>query len=707
MVPVMAGWRFPGVGRAVAARPGAGAPHPATGEPSALDVLGVLDTLGDLVLVIDTDGTIAWANERAEERTGWTRSEWLGRSVLDLVHPDDLPLVMVSLESMSKRSETGLLIDVRVADASGGWRYYEVRGARVPDGRISIVARDVTDRRSLELSADDDARFRAMVHYSAALTILVDATGHVLTANGAITRLLGLDPEHVVGRLLTDLVTDGSSSPFALDLARALLAPKAVIETAFPGPDGDPVHIEFHSVNLLDDPVVRGVILSGHDVTQLVEVRQTLERLENRDALTGLANREALARRLDHLLADPVVASRTAVLFGDLDRFRPVNELFGHEAGDALLVEVAARIRRAVPPDALVARFGADEFVVAVSDVASYGAVASLAARLERSVSGPVQVGRSSVPVRISVGFALGGGRSAEQVLADADAAMNVVKAERRGLRTPELLPAARRWIADELPRAIERRELVVHYQPIVHAATRCLAGYEALVRWRHPDRGLIPPDGFVAVAEDTGLASALGELVLADAIDLLRRTRTSAPDLFVSSNVSSGQLHDPSLADWLGRQLGLAGVEPERLWLEITESAALDQGGDLVAASTEASVRALDATGVQIAVDDFGTGYASLIHLRRLPAHVLKIDRSFVTELATSSADTGIVRSMVVLGQVLGVKVVAEGVENEDQASLLEALGCDYLQGFHFGVPVPRDAALEQATGQGQLHTA
>jgi diguanylate cyclase (GGDEF)-like protein/PAS domain S-box-containing protein len=691
------------MGRVHAPRPDVEPASAPLAAASPLDALGVLDTLGDPVLVIDVDGTIAWANQRAEQRTGWSRADWLGRSVLDLVHPDDLPLVMVSLESMSQRSETGLLIDIRVADASGGWHYYEVRGARAPDGRISIVARDVTDRRSLEMSADDDARFRAMVHYSAALTMLVDATGHVLTANGAVTRLLGLDPEHVTGRLLTDLVADGSSSAFALDLARALLAPKAVIETAFPGPEGGHVHIEFHTVNLLDDPVVRGVILSGHDVTQLVEVRQTLERLENRDALTGLANREALARRLDRLLADPVVASRTAVLFGDLDRFRPVNELFGHEAGDALLVEVANRIRRAVPPDALVARFGADEFVVAVGDVASYGAAASLAARLERSVSGPVQVGRSRVPVRMSVGFALAGGRSAEQVLADADAAMNVVKAERRGLPTPELLPAARRWIADELPRAIERRELVVHYQPIVHAATRRLAGYEALVRWRHPDRGLIPPDGFVAVAEDAGMASALGELVLADAIDLLRRTRADAPGLFVSSNVSSGQLHDPSLADWLARQLRLAGVDPERLWLEITESAALDQGGDLLAASTEASLQALQAVGVRLAVDDFGTGYASLIHLRRLPAHVLKIDRSFVTELATSSADTGIVRSMVVLGQVLGVKVVAEGVEHEDQASVLEALGCDYLQGFHFGAPLPRDTAIEQAAPRHQ----
>lgn len=700
-------WRFPGWGRAVADRDGTeptGAPH---GELSAQDLVGVLDTLGDSVIVLDADGTIAWANARAEQRTGWSRADWLGRNVLDLVHPDDLPLVMISLESMTQRSDTGLLIDVRVADATGGWHYYEVRGARAPDGRISIVARDVTDRRSLELSANDDARFRAMVHYSAALTMLVDASGRVITANGAITRLLGLDPEHVPGRLLTDLVADSSASRFALDLARALLAPKAVIETAFPGPDGDEVHIEFHTVNLLDDPVVGGVILSGHDVTQLVEVRRTLERLENRDALTGLANREALARRLDHLLADPEVASHTAVLFADLDRFHPVNELFGHEAGDAVLVEVAARIRRAVPPDALVARFGSDEFVVVVTGVASAGAASSLTSRLERSVSGPIRLGRSSVPVRVSVGFALAGARSAEQVLADAAAAMNVVKAERRGQRTSELVPATRRWIADELPRAIEQRELVVHYQPIVQAATRRLAGFEALVRWRHPDRGLIPPDGFISVAEDTGLASALGKLVFTDAIDVLRLTTTVNPELFVTVNVSSSQLHDPSLADWLARQLGFTGVAPGRLWLEITESAALDQGGDLTASSTEVSLQALEATGVRLAVDDFGTGYASLIHLRRLPADVLKIDRSFVTELATNSADTGIVRSMVVLGQVLGVKVVAEGVEHEGQASVLEALGCDYLQGFHFGLPVPRESAVELALQQSRALSA
>ncbi len=687
-----------GEGTRGAAAPDA-ARHGSARAPQALndaEMLGVLEQLSDLVLVVDPDGTIAWANERAEQRTGWSRAEWLGRSALDLVHPDDVPLVLVSLESMTQRTDTGLLIDVRVADAQGGWHHYELRGAPAPGGRITIVARDVTDRRSLELSGGDDARFRAMVHYSAALTILVDGTGHVITANGAITRLLGLDPELVGGRLLTELADDSASPTFGLDLARALLAPRAVIETAFPGPDGQLVHVEFHSVNLLDDPVVRGVILSGHDVTQLVEVRRTLEDLANRDTLTGLANREALARRLEQMLADPTVAAESAVLFCDLDRFRPVNELYGHETGDALLVEVAARIRRAVPQDALVARFGADEFVVALSGVGSYGAVASLAARVERMVSGPAQLGRSNVPVRISVGFALTRGRTAEQVLADADASMNVVKSTRRGGRAPELLPAARRWIADELPRAIERRELVVHYQPVIRASTRALAGFEALVRWRHPDRGLIPPHGFVAVAEDAGLATALGELVLADAIDLLRATNDSMPQLFVSSNLSSGQLHDPHLPEWIARKLQEAGVAAKRMWVEITESAALDQAGDAIVASTEVAVRALEASGVQIAVDDFGTGYASLIHLRRLPANVLKIDRSFVTELATSSADTGIVRSMVVLGQVLGMLVVAEGVETETQANLLEGLGCDFLQGFLFGQATPREDVIE-----------
>ncbi|HEX9259219.1 MAG TPA: PAS domain-containing protein, partial [Acidimicrobiales bacterium] len=235
--------------RAVAAGPGTWAPLPPGVDPARL-----LEDLADMVFVVEADGTLGWANRRAEQILGWSLSEWRGRSALELIHPDDRPLVFVSLDSMSTRSdETGVLIDLRVADARQGWRYLEVRGARLLDGRIALVSRDVTDRRSLEVAAGDDARFRAMVHYSDAITMLVDAGGDIITVNGTVTRMLGMDPEKLKHRPLAHLVPAAHIGRLTHDLERVVLSPKSSFETVFAAADGRFVHVEFRTVNLLDD----------------------------------------------------------------------------------------------------------------------------------------------------------------------------------------------------------------------------------------------------------------------------------------------------------------------------------------------------------------------------------------------------------------------------------------------------------------------
>jgi diguanylate cyclase (GGDEF)-like protein len=450
------------------------------------------------------------------------------------------------------------------------------------------------------------------------------------------------------------------------------------------------VHVEFRTVNLLDDPVVRGVILSGHDVTQLVEARETLKHLASHDTLTGLANRASLADYLGHLLADEAMAEQTAVVFIDLDRFKPVNDLYGHDVGDRLLVEVAARLREVVRPTDLVARFGGDEFVVVATNLPNLGSVAALAARIERGLNGAVALGRASVPVQVSIGYALArAGATAGTLIGEADAAMYAVKEARRGA-SPTAVAESQSWVAGELPRAIEDRQLVVHFQPVVAVADGRIAGYEALVRWDHPTRGMLEPGLFLPVAEEIGVAPALGDRVLEAAVRFISQCNERVVEpRWVSVNLTASQFHDPLLPAMIRRHVMAAGLDPGLLRLEVSEAMALDRVEQGTSTSTESSISSLEQLGVRLVLDDFGTGYASLLQLCRLPAVALKIDRTFVTGLSPDRPDD-VVASMIQIGEVLGLEVVAEGVERAEQLDALAALGCPFAQGFLLGRPGP-----------------
>jgi diguanylate cyclase (GGDEF)-like protein/PAS domain S-box-containing protein len=661
------------------------------GSPSALPLAQLLDELPDIVIVIAPDGTIAWANREAERRLGWLRSEWLGRNALDLVHPDDLGLALVSLETTTKRiGAPGTLIDIRVLDAEGRWRYLEARG-ELTDDRLALVLRDTTDRRSLELSSDDDLRFRALVHYSATITMLLDGRGKILTVNGTVTRLLGLDPELLRGTELSDWVAPEAVSRLRHDVDRAMTTASGVIETVFVGPGGRPIHIEFRAVNLLDDPVVCGVILSGHDVTQLVEARVALEHLARHDTLTGLANRVTLDEHLRLRLSTASMADRTAVVFVDLDRFKAVNDYHGHDAGDRVLVEVANRLTDAVRPPDLVARFGGDEFVVVAHDVPNPKAAAALSERIARALNTVVQVDDRPVALHASVGFAMAGLRTPEDVLADADASMYAMKESRRRVKPGGRVPEARRWVVAELPSAIERGELVVHYQPVIAIADHRVVGYEALVRWEHPSRGQLEPAVFLGVAEECGLAPALGELVVRQALQALSRwNRAVNNPLWVSVNLSPSQFLAPDLADVLERLLLTTDADPQQLWVEINEPLALDRSTEMNSGAATERIEGLQRLGIRLMIDDFGTGYTSLLNLRRFPASALKIERSFVADLTPANAAGSIVDAMIQLGATLGLDVVAEGVETHDQLEALAAIGCPMAQGYLVGVPGP-----------------
>jgi len=409
------------------------------------------------------------------------------------------------------------------------------------------------------------------------------------------------------------------------------------------------------------------------------------------DGLTGLPNRalflDRLQQALDRSSRDGVLR---AVLFVDLDNFKVVNDSLGHKAGDELLTVVARRLRACLRPADTAARFGGDEFVVLLDGVTSVGDATRVAERIAEVLDSPIELGEREVVVGASVGIALAADHGIEPdvVLRNADVAMYEAKKAGKGrskMYDPDMFAQALRRLemGNDLRRAIEQGELRLYYQPKVRLGTDSITGVEALVRWEHPERGLILPDEFIPLAEETGAIVPLGWWVLREAC---RRARDwgeqypAALPLGVSVNVSGKQFQEADLVRGLAGILQEVGLEPSRLQLEITESA--------VMADTEYAVgllRGLKGLGVKVAVDDFGTGYSSLSFLRRFPLDELKIDKEFVDGLGRSDQDEAIVRLVIDLSHALGLEAVAEGVETAEQLARLREMGCDQAQGYYF----------------------
>ena len=450
-----------------------------------------------------------------------------------------------------------------------------------------------------------------------------------------------------------------------------------------------------------------GMIIGAILLTSLVVARQMYALRENRqlavaDPLTGLANRALVGERLTRMTTRAARADRHgAVLLIDLDHFKPINDLYGHEAGDAVLRAVAAALRAVVRAGDTAGRLGGDEFAVIMPNLPSRETAEGVAQRLVEALRTPVIFGEHLLSVGASVGLAIRDDEpaDAEQLLQQADTAMYAAKRAGRGryqIYTPEMDLRAR---DAELRQAVEDGQLVVHYQPAVDLATENIVAVEALVRWRHPTRGLLPPGAFIAIAEETGAVVPIGAWVLREAcrqVASWRRDVPGAEDLRLSVNLSPNQVTQPDLVDVLRDILAETGFPARRLVLELTEGVILQPEPEVVRRLEQ--VREL---GVRIAVDDFGTGYSALSYLRLLPVDILKIDRSFVTGIAEDTEACTVAEAVIRLGMAFRMLVVAEGIETAEQAQVLLDLGCEFGQGFHFHRP------LEAAGAAAALRTA
>ena len=538
--------------------------------------------------------------------------------------------------------------------------------------------------------------FRTVVERSSDMLVVLDGNGYVEYSSPAVERLLGYPAVWSVGANFVDVVHPDDVNRVAVALAKAIATPRVTDSFEFRASHADGTWRHLHATaNTMVDDAVGGLVISARDVTDRKRLEDRLVHQALHDPLTGLPNRVLLRDRLAHALArSGRQPDSVAVLFLDLDHFKLVNDSLGHDVADRLLVAVARSLQNALRPAETVARLGGDEFVVLCEDISGQTEAVHVAQRVADACRAPVLIDNHEITVTTSIGVALAAGADAtpDALLRDADDAMYRAKDKGRARfeffdsGTPER-NVGRVHLENELRRAVEDGDLDVLFQPQVGLLDGRIHAVEALVRWDHPRHGPMPPGRFVPVAEESGLIDHIGRVVLREACWALAGWRSSighATELVVSVNVSPRQLASPNLGDVVLETIADAGLPPSAVCLEITENTLLSDF-DLAAAA----LAAVKASGVQLAVDDFGVGYASLGYLKHFPIDQLKIDKSFINRLADDRVDSAIVTAITSLAAELGLTVVAEGVETLAQADRLRELGCELAQGFYFSAPV------------------
>jgi diguanylate cyclase (GGDEF)-like protein/PAS domain S-box-containing protein len=597
------------------------------------------------------------------------------------------------LERTHRVLAAGVVVLASLGGAAVGWLGFRV----VRLGRAYRLL--VTEEQGLRASEE---RFRALVQHAADVILVLEPDGMVRHVSPAVQAVLGYEPDRLVGTRGWALVHEGdaqSAQAFHAELLEQ--RGSRSVELRWQHRDGSWRWLEVKGTNLLHQPGVRGIVLNARDISRHKSLEAQLVQRALHDQLTGLPNRMLFMDRLEQALERSARRGKfAAVLFLDLDRFKLVNDNLGHDHGDQLLVQVADRLRGCLRRVDTIARIGGDEFTVLLEDVGVSADAALVAERIIEAFRGSFRIENQEIFVGASIGIALGGrdqGTTAQGLLRNADIAMYRAKANGRACfevfkSSMRETVKGRLKMETELRRALDRGELRLHYQPQVDLRSARIVGLEALVRWEHPERGLVPPGSFIPMAEETGLILPIGRWVLETACRqaaIWRADTEVGLDLVMAVNLSPREFRHPRLVQDVGQVLAESGLDASGLEVEITEGTAM---GD--ADATVKTLEHLKAIGIRLAIDDFGTGYSSLGYLKRFPIDVLKVDRSFVAGLPANRGDAAIVRAVVGLTRALGLKAVAEGVETTEQLAELRGLGCDQGQGYLFGRPTATEVA-------------
>jgi len=690
--------RAPDPSAAIASVPDVSGVRRPTGRGQESFFLSLAQRAGDLAMVTDATGLVLYISPALTELVGWKVEDLVELAATDQLHAEDKPAALDAFERVADAGITETMA-LRMRDVEGRWRWTEATASNLLDtamGGVLWHLRDIDDRVHAEAALRaSEARYRAIADNAEEGLSVFGPDGRAVYANNRLLEILGLDAAAVRKLSLHDLLPP--THKVRRDRAASSERHSDRYEVDYRHPDGRRRTLRVSAAPLDDiGGNVEGSLAMVSDVTDARLLEEQLRRAALHDTLTGLPNRALLFDRLQHALVREPDA--TAVLFVDLDLFRNVNDVWGHAVGDELLVRVAARLIAAARPTDTVARFAGDQFLVVCEDV-DEAAARQLAADLLTALDGPYDVPEGQVPLAATIGVATSPTASAEELLHRADAAMHAAKAAgRHRVRffDTSLADIDDHHLGGDLRRALERDELQLHHQPVIDLGTGRVLGTEALARWHHPVHGNVAPNRFIAVAEQLGLVPELDRWALRRALadaSSLRADGAMAPASYVAVNLSVYTLCDPDVDHWIADAVEAAGFAAAEVLLEVTESAIMADAPTAVGVLTRLRER-----GFAIAVDDFGTGHSSLAYLHHLPVTVLKIDRSFVTDVVSDPSALAIATSIVELARAVGLSVVAEGVETQEQADLLRTLGCDAAQGWLWSRAVSPDEA--RATG-------
>ncbi len=620
------------------------------------------------------------------------------------LHPDDLPLLRRALVEHLKGRTDGYRIEYRVRHADGHWVWVEDRGRAMERDALGQVTRMVGTR--CDISArklrEEEQRLAATVFEAASEGIIIlDPNYRLLALNEAFTRLTGYRREELLGRNVSRLMGSAETlrryQAIRTELECEGTWQGELIETRKNGE----LYPQWLQLNVVRDGrgQVTHVVGFFADLTARRDAEERLRYLSHYDELTGLANRSLFKERLHEASQRARQEGRTAaLLLIDLDRFKLLNDSLGHEVADQLLRQMSRRMTQTVPEADTIARLSGNEFAVLIDSYASLAALARLSSRLLAKLRTPMTVGGHELMISASVGISLLPDNAWEISALMSQANMAMHHAKHLGGNTFQFFTdnlqactLERLQLETRLRKAIDEGQLDVHYQPKLNLANERLDSAEALVRWRHPEMGMVPPGDFIGLAEETGLIGAIGEFVLRRACQQARAWQRQGHELRVSVNLSVHQLRTGNLVELVRTVLDETGLPPHLLELELTESQLLDN-----VESVTTTFRQLREMGVKLAIDDFGTGYSSLSYLKRFPVDYVKIDQTFIRDLSQQGEDAAITRAIIAMAHSLELKVVAEGVEHAEQLSFLRAHQCDEIQGFLISPPLAAGDCLE-----------
>jgi diguanylate cyclase (GGDEF)-like protein/PAS domain S-box-containing protein len=662
----------------------------------------IIGTMADALFVCDGNRRIQLVNQAAESLLGYSASELRQKSIDDLLDErSDSPLIEVLRSGAVRTGDECVFIDrmghpvdltvsvaplVHEGQAAGA----VIIGRDTREWKRAAVGRDA----ALAALRQSELRYRLLFEENAAGVCVMSADGVMTDCNATFASITGYDRRALVGRNLRELYAATNTRDPLSTLDRSSSNSSEVDLTR---KDGSTTYLLQNLVEVGegDDAVIHATVV---DISERKLAEERIEFRAYHDVLTNLPNRKLFVDRLEQKLARGKRSGRSiAVMFVDIDRFKTVNDMYGHLAGDELLLIVADRLRACIRAEDTVARIGGDEFTIMVSELRHPEDAASVAEKILEAIQMPVDLSSSiTVEVTASIGIAIApvDGSDPESLLRHADGAMYRAKEAGRNnyqLCTEEMKKRAivRLTLEAKLRRAVAEKQFVLLYQPQVDLISGTIIGVEALIRWNDPERGMVDPATFIPVAEDSRLILPIGEWVLESACAQMKQWhRRGIPIPRVAVNLSARQFQQQNLVDTVRNALLHAELDPELLELEITETTAMQN-----AQATVEVLRNLRALGVRISIDDFGTGYSSLDYLKRFPIDAVKIDRAFVRDISSDDSDLAIVSAVIGIARSLGLGVIAEGVETAEQVAVLREYGCKEAQGFYFSRPVPPEA--------------